>query len=392
MILDRLNARLWRLVKAPEVRYSVMLLVVTRIILSAGAYVVTKLITPLLASSTPHLECLAIKPSFSSHALLSLWGNFDTEWYVNIASQGYAATVAGAEGARWAFFPLYPLLMHWLAPLLANNFYLAGLVIANLSLLSSCIVLYRLVRLDSDADVAKRAVKYFVLLPTAFLLSAALTESLFLFLALLTLYFGRTNRWWLAGLAAFLLALTRTTGIVILLPLAIMYARQIEWNWRRVRINSLSLAAPIAGLAVFAAYCYARTGDALAFAHVGSTFWGHKFVEPFGILFTGLMDTSVGTRLQAVMTLLNLGLLVAFIRRIRIEYWLFAVIILLFSATIGNSMHSMLRYIIVAFPTAIILALISVRKNVDEMLTIGLALSQAFLMVLWASCWLFVVV
>jgi len=362
------------------------------VILAAGAYLVTKLITPHLASSTPHLECLAIKPGFSSHAFLNLWGNFDTAWYIKIASDGYAATVAGAEGARWAFFPLYPLLMHWLAPVFAGSTYFAGLAIANLCLLGSCIVLYRLVRLDASEDVAKRAVKYFVLLPTSFLLSAALTESLFVFLAILALYLGRTNRWWLAAVATFLLALTRTTGIVILLPLAIMYARHIDLNWRRVRLNVSSLAAPIAGVAVFAVYCYARTGDALAFAHVGVTFWHHKFAEPFGILFSGLMSPNVGSRLQAAVTVLNLGLLVAFIRRIRIEYWLFAVIILLFSVAIGNSMHSMLRYIVVAFPTALILALISGRKSVDEVLTIGLALTQAFLMVLWASCWLFVIV
>lgn len=386
------KVRFWRLVKAPEVRYSLMLLVVTRLVLTAGSYLVTKLITPLLSSATPHLECLAIKPTFSSHAVLSLWGNFDTEWYMRIASSGYAATVAGAEGARYAFFPLYPLLMHWLAPLFAGSSFLAGLAITNLSLLGSCIVLYRLVRLDADEAVAKRTVKYFILLPTAFLLSAALTESLFVFLAILALYLARTNRWRLAGLAAFLLALTRTTGLVILLPLAIIYARQIDWNWRKVRLNALSLAAPVAGVAVFAAYCYARTGDALAFAHVGSTFWGHKFVEPFGMLFSGLFNSNIGTKLQAAVTLLNLGLLVAFIRRIRIEYWLFAVIVILFSASIGNSMHSMLRYIVVAFPTAIILALITGRKDVDELLTIGLALTQAFLMVLWASCWLFVIV
>src|SRR5437588_734028 len=53
--------------------------------------------------------------------------------------------------------------------------------------------------------------------------SATYTESLFLLLTLVAVYAARSERWWLAGLAGGLAASSRSNGVLILIPLVLLY-------------------------------------------------------------------------------------------------------------------------------------------------------------------------
>src|SRR4029453_15684684 len=73
-----------------------------------------------------------------------------------------------------------------------------------------------------DAD-ARLTVALVALFPTAYAFSAVYTESLFLALSAGALYAGRLGRWRWAGVLAALASATRSTGVLLVVPLALLY-------------------------------------------------------------------------------------------------------------------------------------------------------------------------
>ncbi|WP_269851356.1 hypothetical protein [Methanosarcina horonobensis] len=158
---------------------------------------------------------------WTNNVWLDIWGVWDTGWYLDISQNGYTARPLDeliSFQTNVVFFPLYPLLMRFLGSIIGNQ-YTAGVIISNFSLIVACIYLYKLVRLDSDESSAFRSVKYLLLFPISFILSGVFTESLYLALALMCFYYARTGKWQLAGIFGFFLSLTRSVGVLIVLPL-----------------------------------------------------------------------------------------------------------------------------------------------------------------------------
>lgn len=155
--------------------------------------------------------------------LLGIWSHWDGEWYLRIAQSGYRA-----DDGTSAFFPFYPLLVKLLGWLLGGNYLLAGVIISGGATLAALILLYELVRRDFGRETASRTALYLAAFPTAFFLSAIYSEGLFLALALGAFLAVRHYRnWALAGLLVALATLTRSLGILLLIPLA--------WEWWRQR-------------------------------------------------------------------------------------------------------------------------------------------------------------
>ena len=138
---------------------------------------------------------------------LSLWAKWDSQWYIQIAREGY--WFQPLRQSNVAFFPLYPMLTRLAAPLFGNNLVLSGIILSNLAFLLGLIVLYRLAHLllseqtsldESSLQAAsRRTVFYTAFFPTAFFFSAVYTESLFLLLSVATAYFARQRHWFLAA-------------------------------------------------------------------------------------------------------------------------------------------------------------------------------------------------
>jgi hypothetical protein len=198
--------------------------------------------------------------SLPLHTLLAEWNRWDTGQYIGIATSGYNAA------RRTAFFPLFPLSEHVVA-LLVRSPFVAGLLIANVADLIMMVILYQLVKEDFGEEQANRAVIYLSIFPTAFFFASAYTESLFLCLVLLSFYHMRHSSYWLAGLFGFCACLTRSAGIMLIIPFAYEYSRQHDFSLKQVRIDILSIALVPFALASYAAYCYWQFGDPLAFSH-----------------------------------------------------------------------------------------------------------------------------
>jgi hypothetical protein len=164
-------------------------------------------------------------------AVLEIWARWDAEWYLLIAERGYGADdafvglpVAYQRGDDSGFFPLYPALIRVLMSTGIPSL-LAGVVVSNLALLAGLWLLRDLVRRDHGDEVADRTVWILLAFPTSFFFSAVYAESVMLASLLGAVWMVRAGRPYLAGGLGALCALSRPTGILVLLPLLVESAR-----------------------------------------------------------------------------------------------------------------------------------------------------------------------
>ena len=201
---------------------------------------------------------------------------WDSSWYLGIADNGYGA------GGSPAFFPLYPLLVRaggWIvgSPLVA------GVLVSGACLVVALAALHELTRLELGAGAARWTVVALALSPVSFFFSAVYSESLFLALSVGALLAARRERWWWAGVLGGLAAATRSAGIVLLVPLALLAWQQGP----RLRV-ALALALVPAGLGAYLAGLALAGHDAFAPFHVQEV-WYREWAGPFG----GVRDAAV---------------------------------------------------------------------------------------------------
>jgi len=327
---------------------------------------------------------------YSKHLWLDIWGVWDTGWYLDIAYNGYSATIRSNEAtlnqANYAFFPLYPLTMKILGSwLLGKDYYLAGILISNISLIISSIFLYKLVLLESDDETASKSVKYLYLFPTAFILSGVFTESLFLALTIICFYYAAKRNWLAVGISGFFMALTRYIGVFVLLPLLYEYLKARDFKFRNIKADILFLLLIPLGLSVFFYYCYYLTGDFFAYIHIESSGWGHSPSNPLKILYRGISGDNVNEIFLSYFVLTLLLALIVFYKKIGFSYFLLGIYSILLPLSANNNLPSMPRYTLVIFPFYILLAKLARNENTDRCLTLFLAVLQGCLMVFWSN-------
>lgn len=373
--MKMLNKFIIEAVKSPWL-YILSVFVLTRLVLTAIGIFVIKLTTDLPKFPSAVYE-------YTKYEWLNLWGHWDTGWYTSIAKYGYSAEkIISGESvgqASYAFFPLYPKLVHYLTYIIPSE-YISGIVISNTFLIIACYFLYKLFSLESIKNPL-RSVKYLFIFPTAFLLSSVLTESTFLALTISSFYYARTNRWFLSGLLGMLSALTRSVGFLIFIPIIIEYMQSIGWNLRKIKINILWLLLIPVGLGIILFFNYRLTGDALAFISVQSA-WGRQNSYPWVVLFNGLdLKNGAYTVFNAMFTLV--GYLVLFLgyKKFRFSEWVICFYII--TIPLMSSLVSMPRYFLAAFPFILFLSRISLNERIDSLITIIMLLLQGFLFVFW---------
>jgi Mannosyltransferase (PIG-V) len=223
--------------------------------------------------------------------LVAPFARWDSVWYLAIAGGGYG------DGAREAFFPLYPILARVTGLPLGSA--LLGGVVASTALLGVALVLlHRLVALDHSRAVARNAVLVTALFPMSFFFSAVYSESLFLALSVGAIYAARRDRWALAGALGGFGALTRSAGVVLLVPLLILYLWDTGSLRRRPRVPGpevLWLALVPAGLGLYCAYLQLAGYDALAPFHAQEV-WFRSFAGPFVGARDGVVAAWQGAR------------------------------------------------------------------------------------------------
>ncbi|MDP2711721.1 MAG: mannosyltransferase family protein [Solirubrobacteraceae bacterium] len=219
-------------------------------------------------------------------------GRWDSVWFMAIAEGGYGG------GAREAFFPLYPLLVRIVGAPFGSA--LVGGALASTALLGVALVLlHRLVALDHGRAVARNAVLVTALFPMSFFFSAVYSESLFLALSVGAIYAARRERWAWAGALGALAASTRSAGVLLLVPLAMIYL----WDVRRPRLHdrrplradALWLGLVPLGLAAYCAFLALAGHDALA-PFQAQEVWLRSFAGPFVGAWDGVVAAWQGAR------------------------------------------------------------------------------------------------
>ena len=332
---------------------------------------------------------------FWAHTPAAYINRWDTEWYMRIASTGYATE----QSAN--FFPLLPMLMAGAARLLTlgappspGQLLAAGLVISNLGALAAFCALAALVSREESASVASTAVRLLAASPFAFFFAAAYTEGLFLACAIIAFLAARSGRWWWAVPAGLAAGLLRPTALLLVVPLA--------WEaWRRAGRHLgkgsewpsklAAVAAPLAGIGLYSAYLWLRFGDPLLFVHTQGRYWHHVLWPFWQTIVTAAHNVSQpGAGLAALDLGFALGFLalaIVMVGRLPFACVLYTaglVLAVLSSPTPreGDIIHSTGRYLLAAFPAFWLVARsVAVRPRLEYALLAMALMLQAGLWV-----------
>ena len=200
---------------------------------------------------------------------MGLWLKGDAPHYLGIAERWYVTQ--GDPRFHIVFFPFYPVLVR-LANTLLHNTFASGLLCSLVFTAGAGVLLYELALLDYGRDTAKRAVALQMLLPAAFLLSAPMSDGLFLLLSIAVMLLARKKRYLFACLLGGLAAFTRVLGVLLLLPVAIeLWGEAVRAHaqggkgMRYFLVRAAALLLIPLGLAGYLYVNYAVTGNAFTF-------------------------------------------------------------------------------------------------------------------------------
>jgi hypothetical protein len=357
-------------------------------------------------------------------ALLSPLARWDAAWYLDIAASGYPA----GDAARPAFFPLYPLLVAAVGEIGGGSpgaLLIAAYLVSLAALLAALVLLHRLTELELGRPVARSTLLLLSVFPASLFLGAPYSESLFLLCAVAAFLAARHDRFALAGLAAAAASATRSAGVLLLVPVALLYLygprggrspeaerAAVEGQSERGRARRLRPRYPLrrdlawlalapAGLVAYALGLGLANGDALAFASA-QELWGRELGGPLAGLWEGIRAGAEGawtliagapadapsspigspTRIAALdLALLATlaGALVAaagVLRRLPLAYgaWIVAALVLALSYPVdAQPLMSLPRFVAVLFPLFMWLALVCERRRATGAVAVGSA-------------------
>lgn len=311
---------------------------------------------------------------------------WDGLWYLEISHHGYTPSglVPNNPGARPAFFPLYPLLVHALGGWAGNG---ATLVVATLLSLGAftvgLLIVHRLATLELGPRAAKAAVLVIAFWPAGAFFSAPYTESLFLAVSAGAFLAARGDRWWLAGLLGAAASATRNTGVLLVIPLLVMYLygprstpaphAQPATGWRRwsprfpVRRDILWLALVPLGLVAYSLYLQAEVGNWQAWRTVQTEFGRPHITTPITTIHLALTGVYHALRggwegivydpniLDALALVILIIAIVGMARRLPLPYTVWTVVAVtppLVTPFLGEALRSLPRFMAVLFPIA----------------------------------------
>jgi len=332
---------------------------------------------------------IAPSPEPAGHTLLSYLCRFDCAWYLSVAQQGYSTVESGAQpgATNLGFYPVFPLLVRLVSGLFNADLLHTAIAVSNACLYLALIYIYRYARLlGAEHNAALLGAGLLCVLPQSIVFSAAYSESTFLLLLAVAMFYLRRENYLIAGIAAALLSATRANGIFFIVFAVAWLIRSVGVRglltpWRAPEKIVPIVLAPM-GLLVFWGYCFATTGDAFAGPSTMYHGWGWYFSPPWKEL--PAMLRSDGVAFLSGMS--SLGLLACSLLLLRQRCYeefalCAALIVLMMSAAVTGSLF---RYGLVLFPLWIALARELAPRPVLAALSFSiLALLNALMMSAW---------
>lgn len=296
----------------------------------------------------------------------------DAYWYERIAEAAYPKIEnkedigyhKGSEfkQSEWAFFPLYPLLIRYVAQTLNSGTDLSFLIISLItSLLSFWFFFLFLKNYLKNTDKALFMTYLIMLFPFHFYFSVFYTESLFFLLLIGGFYALLKKQYFWFSLLTMPLVLLRPNGIIMLIPMYIFMLEQtailkkwsIKWIALFSRENIVRSLFFVPALVVFVGwgiYQYSMTNEFFAFS-IAQQGWYRDFMFP---LLSFFRHGDVATQFNSIYTILFVLLAIYGWKKFSLSLNIFIWISLLLPLTSG-SVLSMQRFISIIFPFMIII-------------------------------------
>jgi hypothetical protein len=301
---------------------------------------------------------LYVSSAFGDHHILlkARLLKWDGGWYQDIIAHGYH--FIACKQSNVAFFPLYPLLATGVAHLGITTG-VAGMITSLACFAGALFVTYKLVAQRFDATIARITCLFLAFFPTSFFFGLVYTESLFLLLVALTLWFTSRKQWWLAAVMVGLAGSTRVVGVL----LAIVAIGGYIENWKPRTITPARVATimglgaiSVSGLLAFMAYLRHISGDWLAFLHVqqywpgrGGGIHGLSVTAHHLLTFRAFSNPYALNVTEVAAIVLFLGLAVVCWLKVNKWWSLFSVAAIIIPLLSGSTI-SMDRYVLVLLP------------------------------------------
>lgn len=335
----------------------------------------------LILISTFGFYQLPHKPNAKADFLQNL-SNWDGGHFLSIAQFGYR------QEYQYAFFPLYPLLIHLLEPLTGNYLFSATLINLAATILS-LYLLYQLISLDFSKKLAERALIFFLIFPTSFFLLTAYSEGLFLLFTLACFYFLRKDRLFLATLFSGLACATRLGGLAVVVSLIIYVQTTQGFNRKNLYVF---LLAPL-GFLLYCGYLYLSTTNPIYFITAEQN-WQRSIVPP-GIGFwetikslsqSGFMDQHYSVLLDLIIAVFGVGIIFRGFRFLPLIYSIYGFVSILIPL-ITPSLSSFPRFLLPIFPIFISLAILKNEKVIFAYQLISTMLLALFVVLFINGYW-----
>ncbi len=303
--------------------------------------------------------------NYLSNPFLWAWSNFDGVHYTALVQEGY-------RSLTYFYFPLYPLLIKSLTPILGESLTMVtftGVAVSYLMFLLALVGFYKLLKLDFDNNMVRLAIILLLVFPTSFYFGSVYTESLFLALTVWSFYYARQKKWLMAGTLAALATATRLVGLALVAGLAVeafLYWRSDRRKWL---LPLLLVFISMTGIGAYMYFVWQKTGDPLNFLHTVGVFGAqrsenlillpqvfYRYIfkilpnlnySNFASFFPGILEFAVAS--------LFLVISVVSFWKTRISYAVFLFLGYVIP-TLSGSFSSLPRYVLVLFPAYVILA------------------------------------
>lgn len=234
---------------------------------------------------------------------------WDAAHYIHLIEEGYQGYTENGQHLFLVFFPGYV----WAARLLRlviPSTALAGTALSCLCYGGACCYLYRLAGEAYNGRVARDALLYMSLFPFSFFSGLVMTEGLFLLATTGACWYAWRGKWLAFGLFGALAALTRMTGLLVIVvgvirlleayrPLELPVGKSLGRCWKPLLLGLPLTLLPAAGTLLYLLLNLWVDGDPFAFAshqehwHQGYL-WISQVVEYIGRYLGDNLGSSFG--------------------------------------------------------------------------------------------------
>lgn len=251
-------------------------------------YIVGLIIISLLLSRTFMYFWFAYdQKSLDFNLFIQKMNIWDSGWYRTIGAELYSdqANDPVTGQAAWAFFPLYPVIIHFIYIITKIDMNYLASFFSTLLLGMAEFLGYQYIKMTRNDSRQGLLYIYFMSFGVySFYFSVFYTESLYLFLLTCAFYFMQKGEYLKMGMAGALLSLTRNTGIFFCFVILVFWIKKyykkpggsiggfVKETVCNYRLIAGTMLVPL-GFFSYMVYLKYKVGDAFAFLHVQKAWW-----------------------------------------------------------------------------------------------------------------------